>query len=46
MNSFKVNTSPHKGACSVLPTSGVEMDTLFNVLCKEWRDKVSAIRFF
>ena len=43
MTYFKVNKSPRKGACSVLPTSGVEMDTLFNVFCKEWQDEVSPL---
>ncbi|XP_070212585.1 polycystin-1-like protein 1 [Littorina saxatilis] len=39
MTYFMVNKSPGKGACSVQPSSGVEMDTVFRVFCKEWQDE-------
>ena len=37
--SFKVNHGPSLGECSV-KDSGVEMDTLFKVYCREWWDQV------
>lgn len=39
MTYFRVNKSPRNGACSVVPLAGVEMDTVFRVFCKEWRDE-------
>ena len=39
-SSFEVNESPVEGRCSIQPQSGVELDTEFTLLCKEWRDQV------
>jgi len=43
MSSFVVNESPVFGKCTILPDSGVEMDTEFNVLCTSWQDNVSPL---
>ena len=37
----KVNESPSLGACSLKPDNGVEMTTMFRVVCMEWWDDVS-----
>ncbi|XP_074659507.1 polycystin-1-like protein 1 [Tubulanus polymorphus] len=36
---FRVNESPTRGDCSIRPQKGIEMDTMFKIYCKEWKDK-------
>ncbi|XP_077867281.1 uncharacterized protein LOC100375380 [Saccoglossus kowalevskii] len=35
---FTVNKGPMWGKCTLLPESGVEMDTVFTISCQEWVD--------
>jgi len=35
---FELNTTPRGGSCTVSPLTGVSMQTMFTVLCTDWKD--------
>lgn len=41
---FLTNTGPFLGNCKIEPAIGIEVKTVFTMLCEHWKDKVSLIQ--